>query len=95
MAYSTDNPPALVHQRVGASAGAHWVYHSTDPIATVRVDGYFSNGYELGMRRLDTIMVVDTDASPPAAQLCIVVQAEEDGTVDISDGTAVTATDTD
>lgn len=95
MAYSTDNPPRLIAQSVGAGSGAIWVYQSTDPVTTVRVDGYFSNGYDLGMRKNDIVFVTDTDSSPVATQICTVVQAEETGTVDLSDGVAITATDTD
>lgn len=93
MAYATSNPPALIAQGLGDGAKL-WVYKSTDAASVVRVSGYFTNGYELGMRAEDLVQVVDTDASPIALQLMIVTSAVA-GTVDLSDGTAVTATDTD
>jgi hypothetical protein len=46
------------------------------------------------MRAGDLVLAVDTDASPIAMQMMIVTEATET-TVDLSDGTAVTATDTD
>ena len=94
MAYSTANPPALVSQTIG---GTHkeWIYQSTDPVTAVRVAGYFTNGWQLGLRKGDTVKVTDTDASPITTQICIVTSATEAAGVDLSDGTAITATDTD
>lgn len=93
MAYSTDNPPSLIAQAL-MGGGSLWLYQSTDAATVVRVDGYISNGWELGMKAGDLVIVVDTDASPIATQLMIVTSASSSG-VDLSDGTAVTATDTD
>lgn len=93
MAYDTANPPFLIAQGVGNSRKV-WMYVDTDAIATVRVSGYFTNGYTLGMRAGDIILVVDSDASPISAQICVVNEASTT-TVDISDGTAITATDSD
>lgn len=91
MAYSTTNPPELV---VGTQGFRIWAYKSTDAASAVRASGYFTNGYGLGMRAGDLVIVIDTDASPIAMQLCIVTSATASA-VDLSDGTAVTATDTD
>lgn len=93
MAYDTANPPMLVAGALGGALNI-WAYKSTDAAAAVRVSGYFTDGYELGMREGDLVIVVDTDASPIAMQMMIVTSAVA-GTVDLSDGTAVTATDTD
>lgn len=93
MAYSTDNPPICMTQSL---KGTHkiWFYASTDTGSDVRVSGYFSNGYDLGMRAGDFVISVDTDASPLSMRLFIVSEATS-SVVDLSDGTAVTATDTD
>ena len=93
MAYETSNPPFLVSQGVGNSRKV-WMYVDADAITTVRVSGYFTNGYALGMRAGDLIFVVDSDASPISAQLCIVNEASAT-TVDISNGVAITETDSD
>ena len=93
MAYATTNPPVLLNDTLGGTFRL-WAYKSTDAAAAVRVSGYFTNGYDLGMRAGDLVMIVDTDASPIASQIMIVTSATA-AAVDLSDGTAVTATDTD
>ena len=95
MAYSTSSPPALISQRVGADGGALWFYKSTDAPTVVRVSGYITNGDDLGMKAGDVVIGVDTDASPIAVQLYIVTSVASGGAADLSDGTAITATDTD
>lgn len=93
MAYSTSNPPALLTQGIGGFSRI-WVYKSVDAVTLVRVSGYITNGWTLGMRAGDLVLVVDTDASPITMQMCIVTSATPTA-VDLSDGVAVTATDTD
>lgn len=93
MAYSTSNPPFILAQGLQGN-GKVWMYKSTDAPAVVRVSGYITNGWALGMRAGDLFLSVDTDASPIAMQLMIVTSATSSA-VDLSDGTAVTATDTD
>ena len=94
MAYSVDNPPALITQNIG---GGHklWSYKSTDAATAVRVDGYITNARDLGMSVGDLVMVVDTDASPIAMQMMLVTVINANGSGDLSDGLAVTATNTD
>ena len=97
MAYSTSNPPTLVGKGTIKGDNQEWVYRSTDAATTVRVAGYITNGGDLGMRVGDTVKVVDTDASPVAVQLMNVVSVSTTapGAVDLSDGVAITATNTD
>ena len=92
MAYSTTNQPRLL---VGGFSGAYniWVYASPDAAALVRAAGYFTDGYNLGMRKGDLVMQVDNDATPIAMQLMTVATATA-ASVDLSDGTAITATNT-
>lgn len=92
MAYSTSSPPTLVSQAIAGPR--HWFYSSTDAVATVRVSGYFTNGWDLGMRAGDTITVLDSDASPITGSLCWVTSASSTA-VDLSDGVTITGTDTD
>lgn len=93
MAYSQSNPPFLISQ--GIAGGLRlWVYKSIDAPAVVRTSGYFTNGWVLGMRKGDLVIVVDTDAAPITSQFMIVTEAVR-GLVDLSDGLAVTPTDTD
>lgn len=93
MAYSTDTPPMLISSGLGGAFNL-WAYKSTDAATAVRVSGYITNGYDLGMRAGDLVMVVDTDASPIVAQMMIVTSATSSA-VDLSDGTAIVGTDTD
>ena len=94
MAYSTSNPPILVNKGGFNGLGKVWVYRSVDAATLVRVSGYFTNGYDLGMRAGDLLYATDTDASPLSTQAFIVNQATTT-TVDLSDGIAITETDTD
>lgn len=59
MAYATSNPPRLISQGVGASAGSLWHYLDGDPIATVLGTDYFSDGDDLGMAVNDIVIVTD------------------------------------
>ncbi len=95
MTYSTSNPPTLVSVSPLTGAGQHWVYRSTDPAATVDLAGYFSNGYDLGMRAGDTIDVIDTDASPIAVTSHVVAAVTAGGSADLSEGVAVSGSNTD
>lgn len=92
MAYSTSNPPRLVSQPI---AGLRmWQYTSEDAVTDVRVSGYFTDGWELGMRAGDLVVVLDNNASPITGSLCWVTSASSTA-VDLSDGTTVTGTDSD
>lgn len=58
MAYSSTNGPALISQTFGTGPG-FWVYKHTDDIASVAASGYFSDGYELGMKIGDAVHAVE------------------------------------
>lgn len=93
MAYSTANPPALISQGI-AGFFRIWAYKTTDAATVVRTSNYISNGWTLGMRKGDIVMAIDTDAAPISLQIMIVNDCTPT-LCDLSDGTAVTATDTD
>lgn len=93
MAYSTSNPPALIAGGTGAGPRI-WTYSSTDAVTVVRVSGYFTNGYTLGMRAGDLVLVLDNDASPLTGSWCWVASATST-TVDLSDGVTITGTNSD
>lgn len=92
MAYVTTNPPALVTQTLGGTF-KRWVYVSADSIATVNTAAYISNGYALGMRVGDEVIVRDT--ATPTTSICSVITATAGGSVDLSDGTTVALTNSD
>jgi len=68
-----------------------WVYSTTDAIATVNTEGYFNDATDLLQVR-DIIWVCDT--STPTTNIVSVLSNASD-VVDISDGTAISETDTD
>lgn len=93
MAYATSNPPACIVP--GVSTGPRiWSYSSVDAVTLVRVSGYFTNGYALGMRAGDLVLVLDNDASPLTGSWCWVATATST-TVDLGDGVTITGTNTD
>lgn len=96
MAYSTSNPPICITPGALANtnAGRIWFYSSTDAVTVVRVSGYFANGYDLGMRKGDLVIVLDNDASPITGSWCWVTEATT-STTDLSDGVTITGTDSD
>jgi hypothetical protein len=91
MAYSTSNPPRLISQAIASLR--MWEYASTDAGTVVDASGYFTNGYDLGMRAGDTVRVVDTDASPVAVTMHTVNVSGT--TIDLSDGVGVGSTNSD
>lgn len=94
MTYSTSNPPFALAS--GFDGGKTlWFYSSTDTATAIRVDGYITNASKLGMQAGDIVMSIDTDASPIAAHIYVVSAINANGSADLSDGTAITATNSD
>lgn len=101
MAYDPDG----LQLTVGGMSGTDnniWTLNTTDAIATVNTSNYVSDGVTRGMKQGD-IVYVKTRASLPrgavsAVNMAFVLSVGE-GTdalgVDLTDGLAVTATDTD
>ncbi len=71
MAYSTANPPWKLLGPVGRPSSTSvtpivfslWGYATTDALSTVAVSSYFSNGYELGLRRYDQVILMDINST--------------------------------
>ncbi|MGA0595608.1 hypothetical protein [Enterovirga sp. CN4-39] len=97
MAYSTSAPPvAMHHAGIANPTGAqHWALSGTDAVTAVRVTGYISNAKTLGMKKGDIVWYTKTDASPITCQIMIVSAINANGSADLSDGVAVTGTNTD
>lgn len=74
-----------------ADAPKIWTYKSADAIATVNTSGYF-NGATRELNVGDMIYCYDT--ATPTASL-VVVLSNASSVVDVSDGTAISVTDTD
>lgn len=73
------------------SAPQMWSYTSADAIATVNTSGYF-NSVSDEVKVGDLIYVHDSNT--PTASLVIVL-SNSSGTVDVSDGTAISVADAD
>ena len=76
-----------------AGGGGHslWYYDSTDAMTVVRASGYFNDAASM-LNVGDAIFVLDSDA--PTLSVALVL-SNTGSVVDISDGTAITVTDTD
>lgn len=94
MAYDTANPPYITSQGIGTSRRT-WKYSSVDAVTLVRVAGYFTNAYALGMRAGDMVEVIDNDASPIAVSWCMCQTCTAAAGADLSDGSAMTVTNSD
>lgn len=94
MAYATTNPPALVSQLVGKAGGKMWIYDSADAASVVRVAGYITNADDLGIAVGDVIDQIDS-AGATVAHRYVVNSVTAGGACDLTDGTALSLTDTD
>lgn len=87
MAYAASGLTALAY----GNGFTLWVYSSADAIATVNTAGYFNDSANMVAVR-DVIIVIDT-ATPTTSLVSVLSNT---GTVvDVSDGLAITETDSD
>lgn len=94
MAYdATVAQPVMIAGGVGLGPRI-WTYSSADAVTLVRVAGYFTDGWTLGMRKNDIVLVLDNDASPITGSWCW-VSAASSTSVDLSDGVTITGTNSD
>ncbi len=89
MAYSTSNPPSLVVQALASGQGRMWAYRSTDATATVDSSGYFTNGWDLGIRQYDVLTLYDTTTGIISTHTCISAVSTA---VDFGTGTTIGST---
>lgn len=92
MAYSSTGLNAAGGQSKAGNAPQIWTYSSADAIATVNTSGYFNDASSL-VKVGDLIYVYDTTNT--LGHLVFVNAVSAAGVVDVTDGLAVTATDTD
>jgi hypothetical protein len=95
MPYSTSNPPVLFAQSIGNVRLAQWSLSGTDATTDVDTTGYITNARALGMKAGDIVWYIKTDASPLAVWQHIVTAINANGSADLSNGTALTATNSD
>ena len=75
----------------GASNGDLWFYTTTDAIAAVNTEGYFNDAANMLAVR-DVIIVADTNT--PTTSF-VSVKSNTGTVVDVTDGLAITETDSD
>jgi lipid-binding SYLF domain-containing protein len=86
MAYETSNPPALIAQKIGGG-GRLWMWETAEAAGTVDANDYITNGYALGMREDDSVLVVDT--ATPLTTFHRVESHTTGGAADLAVGTTV------
>lgn len=89
MAYSASSLTRVA----GASGFSIWHYSTADAIATVNTAGYFNDA--AGMIKKNDYMILVTSTGGTPAVSHAFCNANDGSTVDIVDGVAITATDTD
>ena len=96
MPYVTTNPPRCTNQQIGGENGTgfrSWTYQAADTAAAVAVSGYFTDGYDLGMREGHVVILVDTTAAGvPIVSHHTVMTSTKTGGVDLSLGTILSGT---
>jgi hypothetical protein len=91
MAYSNTGLNPIGGQSRKGSNSAMWSYTSADAIATVNTAGYFNDASQL-LAVGDLIAVYDSNT--PTFSF-VMVASNASGVVDVTDGTAVSQTDSD
>ena len=91
MAYSAAGLNPIGGQAKRGNAPQVWTYPSVDAIATVNTSGYFNSASDV-LEVRDIIFVVDSN-TPTTSIVSVLSNAS--GVVDVSDGLAITETDTD
>lgn len=95
MPYSTSAPPVLLVGTLNNNGPKLWSYRSIDAATDVDASGYITNARDLGMTAGDIVFSLKTDASPLSCQIHIVTAINANGSADLSNGLAITATNSD
>ena len=89
MAYAA----SALHLVGGGSGQRLWLYSTADTIATVNTAGYFNDASDM-LNINDVLIVASSTGGTPVVSHSY-VNANASGVVDVVDGVAITATDTD
>lgn len=88
MAYEASNPPRLLSQDIGGTAGSRiWIYIDGDAAGTIDAAGYIADGDALGMKLNDNVIVVDT--ATPLTTWHRVESVTAGGAVNLALGTTI------
>lgn len=90
-AYSTSNPPALISQGIGGPAGTRtWVLVGTHTTAAADAADFITNASDLGMKAMDTVILVDnTDPAAALVHGMVVNTVTAGGAANLSQGVAL------
>lgn len=93
MAYLTNStPPRMARQAISEQTARVWAMEGTDPVATVRVTGYITDGGKYGMKVGDRLEYTDTNLGILSFLMVESVSSTYPGAVDLSDATTVGST---
>lgn len=103
MVYISDGL-SLKESGLSGQRWGEWLLDGEDAPTAARVDGYITDANEKGMRQGDIVTLRQwtsftnqyTRTGPVlAVQLMVVAQVNDNGSADLTDGTAISVTDTD
>lgn len=89
--YSTSNPPALISQGIGGRAGSRtFCLIGTHVTTDADAAGFISNGDDLGIKAMDTVILVnDTDPAAALVHGHVVNSVTAGGACNLSAGVAL------
>lgn len=90
MAFDSDD----LHLVGGGSGQRLWLYNTTDTIATVNTAAYFT-GEAVNMLQVNDVIIVASSTGGTPVVSHTYVNSNDGSAVDVVDGVAVTATDSD
>lgn len=93
MAYNKDNLQPIGGQSKAGNAPQVWSYKTTDAKTDVDASGYFNDASSL--LKVGDLIYLHASTGGTATYSLHPVVSNASGVVDISDGTAISATDTD
>lgn len=85
MPYSTATPPRFTEAFGVGNVQKKWMYSTADTAATVDTSGYFTNGYDMGMRDGDLLFLYVTGTKVWTTHTVIVSGT----TINLGDGTTI------
>ena len=93
MAYLTNStPPQMAQQNISEQTNRMWSMSGTDPVATVRVTGYISDGGKYGMKVGDLVRYLNTNLNIVSTLVVESVSSTYPGAVDLGDATTIGST---
>ncbi|WP_298704660.1 hypothetical protein [uncultured Variovorax sp.] len=92
MAYDSIHGPSIVQQDVTNSAPGEFEFSGSDAAAVVAANGYITDGVARKMKVGSRVRYTQISVTPPVVTLHEVLTLNANGSVDLSDGTALATT---